>query len=325
MNLIYRLIVLFIPHKHNGYRPRILEVESFKAIIVVLVLLKLLSIISYENNLGAVLSNQIVQSDLYAMTNQARANNELPVLRVSSKLEEVAQLKLLDMETHSYFAHVSPQGVTPWAWFDKVHYDYQVAGENLAMDFDSSSGVMHAWLASPDHCKNILYPNFSEIGIAAGTAIIDGQKRLVVVQEFGQPTLTSVVASKSSPLPTPKKLAQNNILPTPTPAMRSLTSEAIHFMDESSGVKQVAAEPAVAGVTGATPSVELSYISWSMIQLIFVLVALAAIGLFIINLFMRIHSKFPTLLVRSAILVAIAVLLLLIKDYQFLFNHVILP
>lgn len=341
MNLIHYLIVLLIPHKHNGYRPRILEVESFTAIIAVIIFLKLLSVISYNHNLGAELSNQIIQSDLYTLTNQARVNNELPALRVNPTLEEAAQLKLQDMNTHGYFAHVSPEGVTPWAWFDKVHYDYQAVGENLAMDFNSSRDVMSAWLASPNHRKNILYPTFTEIGIATGTAKIDGQKRTVVVQEFGQPVTAAVIAKASLPAkpssPTPKKLTptpkpiQGNITPKPTslptasPIIRLLPSEAIHFIGEPSGVKPVASTPAVAGATETTPSAELNYLSWSMLQLIFVLVILAAITLFVINLFAKIHFQLPTLLIRSLILVAIAVLLLLTKDYQFMFNHTILP
>ena len=60
-------------------------------------------------------------------------------------------MKAQDMATLGYFAHVSPDGKTPWYWIEKVGYDYQYAGENLAINFSDSKDVTNAWMASPLH------------------------------------------------------------------------------------------------------------------------------------------------------------------------------
>ena len=310
-DLIHKLIVLLVPHKHNGYRPRILESESFAGMIIVLVFLKVLSIISYDQNLGADIFNQVTQSDLYTLTNKARADNELPALKINPELEKAAQLKLQDMGSFGYFGHVSPQGITPWAWFEKARYDYQAAGENLAMDFNSSSDVMRAWLASPDHRQNILYPNFTEIGIVTGTAIIDGRSRTVVVQEFGQPVVKPTSLPTVSPIPV-------------ATALRTLPSQAIHFAGEPAGPKP-AGKTVVAGVSQTSPTNEMTYLSWSMFQLLMTLAGLAALALLAINLFARMHLRAPTLLTRAVILALVALLVFAMKDHQFLTSNIILP
>ena len=42
-----------------------------------------------------------------------------------------------------------------WSW----------AGENIATGYPSPAAVMAGWMASPGHCRNILSPSFSAIGI----------------------------------------------------------------------------------------------------------------------------------------------------------------
>ena len=70
------------------------------------------------------------------------------------------------MAQKGYFAHVSPEGLTPWYWLGEVGYTFSHAGENLAVNFAEPEEVVDAWMNSLAHRTNILNGNFQEIGIA---------------------------------------------------------------------------------------------------------------------------------------------------------------
>ena len=103
----------------------------------------------------------MVASVLVDLANESRlAYNEVPLVP-NEKLTHAAQLKGEDMAANNYFAHNSPEGVTPWYWFKQAGYSFLYAGENLAVDFTESRDVENAWLNSPLHRANILNVNFA--------------------------------------------------------------------------------------------------------------------------------------------------------------------
>ena len=89
------------------------------------------------------------------------------------------------MIKNDYFAHTSPQGISPWYWYDKDNYDYKYAGENLAINFLKAEDQQKAWMDSPTHRKNIFNPNYQEIGVAVAAGEINNQTAIITVQEFG--------------------------------------------------------------------------------------------------------------------------------------------
>ncbi len=93
--------------------------------------------------------------------------------------------KAEDMLTNNYFSHTSPAGITPWKWIEDADYDYNYAGENLAMDFTSAEKMNDAWLTSPTHRANILNEKYKDIGVAVKEGVINGRATIVVVQMFG--------------------------------------------------------------------------------------------------------------------------------------------
>ncbi len=125
--------------------------------------------------------------DIVALANADRASQGIPPLVVSADLTLAANLKLDDMVQNDYFAHVSPQGVNPWYFIRRSGYVYQSAGENLAMNFGTSTQIETAWMASPEHRANILDPSFTQVGIAERSVVYNGQRTNFVVEEFGQP------------------------------------------------------------------------------------------------------------------------------------------
>jgi hypothetical protein len=141
------------------------------------------------------LAKEINIANVLELVNEARQKNGVATLDENQKLDKIAADKLEDMVKNNYFAHTSPKGVNPWFWYEKNSYDYKYAGENLAINFMRAEDQQDAWMKSPTHRKNILNPNYQEIGVAVGAGEVNGQLGIIAVQEFG--TLASAAGDVS--------------------------------------------------------------------------------------------------------------------------------
>lgn len=169
------------------------------------------------------LASPVTADKLTELTNRARADNGLVALTVNALLVTSAQGKANDMIEKNYFAHTSPEGLSPWYWFKLVGYTYTYAGENLAKNFATAEGLFQAWMASPTHRANILSPNYKEIGIAVAT----DEDTLVVAQHFGARTETAGTTTGGG-----------TTASTPAP-LRDTTAPVINFKNPQNGmVKQ---------------------------------------------------------------------------------------
>ncbi len=130
-------------------------------------------------------ASEITSDNIIKYVNLARSAQGIDEVVPNDKLMQIAKDKLNDMLANKYFAHTSPTGVNPWHWFQEEGYDYHFAGENLAINFQTAENEQEAWMKSPTHRKNILDPNYQEIGVAVGTQVTDGQTSIIAVQEFG--------------------------------------------------------------------------------------------------------------------------------------------
>ena len=146
------------------------------------------------------------------LTNDEREDNAAPPLRRNTTLDEAARMKAEHMAKHEYFAHHSPDGVSPWYWFNEAGYTYAHAGENLAIHFTDSSEVVDAWMDSPSHRKNIVDGKFTEIGVGTAKGEYEGYDTVYVVQLFGTPA----VSNKPKPAPVVPK-PEPTPIPTPEP------------------------------------------------------------------------------------------------------------
>ncbi len=187
-----------VPTKANQYRPHLIRRYGLVAIATLVVLLQ-----GYNNFLlsGSVLGDKtsVTDNELLLGTNQQRTEVGEPTLKLSSQLSEAAALKAQDMFAKQYWAHQSPDGVQPWAWFSKVNYTYQTAGENLAKNFVSSPAVIAAWMDSPEHRKNMLDGRFTEVGFAVMTGTMQGSTQTIVVALYGQPQANPAVLGVTTP------------------------------------------------------------------------------------------------------------------------------
>ncbi|MGZ4159788.1 MAG: CAP domain-containing protein [Neobacillus sp.] len=99
------------------------------------------------------------------LTNQERAKNGLPALKVDLTLSKMAHEKSRDMSVNHYFSHTSPTYGTPFDMMKKFGITYSYAGENIAMGQQTPEEVVNAWMNSEGHRRNILDPNFTYIGV----------------------------------------------------------------------------------------------------------------------------------------------------------------
>jgi len=142
-------------------------------------------------------SSEITYQKVLDQTNNERKNAGLEPLKYNPILSASAQQKAEDMFKNDYWAHNSPQGKTPWTFFDAAGYKYSVAGENLAKDFYDTDSLLKAWMNSPTHKANIINQKYKEIGIAVVNGTLGGIKTTLVVQHFGTP-LVAQAAPKST-------------------------------------------------------------------------------------------------------------------------------
>jgi uncharacterized protein YkwD len=117
---------------------------------------------------------------MLGLVNQDRQAQGLQPLAPDPELTEVARRHSADMFARGYFAHETPDGLTPFDRMRAADVRFLIAGENLALA--PTVSVAHTGLMnSPGHRANILRPQFGRVGIG----IMDGGVRgLMVSQEF---------------------------------------------------------------------------------------------------------------------------------------------
>ena len=176
----------FVPHHGNDYKPHFFREHVILSFLIGSIFLLLLSFTTYIVIRTTTYGSSVVSTVLIDLTNEIRKEQGLNLLLYNKQLSTAATLKGNDMVLRQYFAHYAPDGTTPWHWFEKVGYNFNFAGENLAINFRSSTEVQKAWLASPKHRDNILDPKFEDIGIATVPGVTSDKVVLFVVQLFGK-------------------------------------------------------------------------------------------------------------------------------------------
>lgn len=184
----------FIPHHGNDHRPHFLRTENARAILAIVLVFELVAFILPSLNFVGLVNNSnlgaVLPAVLGTLTNKERAHYNLSELQSNPILDEAARLKAEDMATKGYFAHTSPEGKTAWYWLNKVNYEYEYAGENLAINFSDSEDVTQAWMNSPTHRANVVKSSYTEIGTGIATGMFEGRETIFVAQIYANPRVT---------------------------------------------------------------------------------------------------------------------------------------
>lgn len=115
-------------------------------------------------------SASALDAAVVCLINQQRVSRGLPALLESPELNRSAQSWSDWMVSNSQFTHGSDFS----SRISAVGYDWQAAGENIATGFGTPREVVTAWMASPDHCRNILDPSFRDVGTGVNPAPVPG-------------------------------------------------------------------------------------------------------------------------------------------------------
>jgi hypothetical protein len=252
----------------------------------------------------------IITSALIDGTNQNRTDRRQGTLTPNSTLEKAAKAKAEDMAAKGYFAHNSPEGLTPWYWLRTAGYDYAYGGENLAINFYDSKDVINAWMNSPAHRANILNNNFTEIGVATAEGYYRGTKAVFIVQYFGRPK--AVAAS-------PTLLPSRQPVPPRTPVQTVREEVVTPTFVKVMGAEDIAAEPAPIQLEKtesmaienfssenilASPRQTTNYIYMALLIII-------AFSIILTTVAQKFMLKHPKLILRGAIFIFVLLILMI--------------
>jgi len=195
-----------VPHKCNGHDPHVIR---WKVLTIVLASVVALQVMPGKPVERLVLGEEtdVTSQRLLDVTNEQRSKEGVAPLSLNKQLAAAATGKAKDMFTNQYWAHVSPDGTTPWYWFREVDYRYSYAGENLAKGFTTSSSLMTAWMDSLEHRENVLNPNYQDVGFAVVEGSLNGETTKLVVAMYGSPirsgggTTQTVLGASGEPSP----------------------------------------------------------------------------------------------------------------------------
>jgi len=292
----------FIPHEGNNHRPHILHQKNIHRIFGLIIFIEIfafliptIALISNADN------GQVLPSVLSELTNKQREQMKLPNLTINPVLNEAAQEKANDMAQNSYFAHVSPDGKTPWYWLEQVGYNYSYAGENLAVNFTDSQSVTTAWMNSPAHRANILKANYTQVGTGVAEGMYQGTKTIFVAQDFGSPASTAPLADTSTPR-TPTSIASPNVVAVNTAAPKILGAETVTPVP----VVAQQSQPTVATAPIVRPNMFQRFLASPHAgtnTILFIILAFVALAVFL-NIGIKISHHHPDLILNGVMVMA---------------------
>jgi uncharacterized protein YkwD len=111
-----------------------------------------------------------MRAAVMCLINQERVRRGLPALAASDQLNRSAQGWTNTMVRTGRFTH--GPGDTFAKRISAAGYDWQAAGENIATGYPTPGSVVNGWMASTDHCRNILNPSFRDVGIGERPAAV---------------------------------------------------------------------------------------------------------------------------------------------------------
>jgi hypothetical protein len=293
----------FLPCEENNFRPKFLESRFLFLYVVVILGLKLLTIPVFFCFPRYAFFADITKSELINLINHERTAQGVQPLKTDSKLDDAAFLKASDILQKDYFAHFSPQGISPWYWIKKAGYNYQFAGENLAIGYTESQETHQSLLNSPTHRANLLSPNYTDVGISVLEGDFNGNKSVVVVQLFGTPRIVSAVSKQV------EKITQTTKLVEPKTEIPEKLVQVAGTTDEKIGAS-AKIESKTAKETSKISNIFSFIISdyYYLIQDIIYYSLLIIIASLLLNIFIKFEIQYKDLILKAVIFIALLAL-----------------
>jgi len=87
-------------------------------------------------------------------------------LLLNDLLSRASLAHAADMAQYDYFAHEGRDGSSPADRLTRAGYGWKAVGENIAAGPTTPESVVEGWIQSPQHCENLMAPQFREMGVA---------------------------------------------------------------------------------------------------------------------------------------------------------------
>lgn len=151
--------------------------------------ISVLGVVTDKGNTSATISlSSSVLTDyenaIAALINNTREANGLNALASDGSLNDIADIRSLDMLNRNYFSHYTPEGTNVFDLMRANGVGFKYGGENLAQSAPASAGTpegfLNAWLNSPTHKDNILGSHYSKIGVS----MVEIDSRRIVTTVF---------------------------------------------------------------------------------------------------------------------------------------------
>jgi uncharacterized protein YkwD len=123
------------------------------------------------------------RSAVVCLVNQQRTRRGLPALAVAAQLDSSAQGWTNTMVLTGQFTHGPGDAFA--RRIAAAGYVWQTAGENIAAGFTTPRSVVAGWMASTDHCRNILDPSFRDVGTGENDSRVGPYGGGTWTQDFG--------------------------------------------------------------------------------------------------------------------------------------------
>jgi uncharacterized protein YkwD len=123
------------------------------------------------------------EAQVIDLINQERAAKGLGAVALSVQLQGIAQAHACDIAAREVVTHEGKDGSHLADRLSQNNYRPRKAVENAAAGYDDASGVMHGWMESKGHRKNILVNLVTEAGL--GVASGPNDKRLYWILVMG--------------------------------------------------------------------------------------------------------------------------------------------
>ncbi len=121
---------------------------------------------STQNNVTPqLLAQSDFQTQVLELVNAERQKVGAPPLQLNDKLGQAAQRHAEDMAKNNFVSHDGSDGSTIQSRIEEAGYDYSAFAENVAGGQSTPEAVLKSWLNSSGHRRNILNPDYKEIGI----------------------------------------------------------------------------------------------------------------------------------------------------------------
>ena len=141
-------------------------------------------------------SLRTLNHQVLAAVNGFRVAHGLVPLRDSKRLDSAARQHSLEMGRLGYFAHNSANGTAFWRriqhYYGSRNYGQWSVGENLLWSSPTvgAAQAMKMWIASPEHLRNLLSPQWRQIGVsavhvAAAPGVYHGRGVTIITTDFG--------------------------------------------------------------------------------------------------------------------------------------------